>query len=200
MTFMSRPLDTFAQRLQYARRKRGLTQAILAEAVGLKQSDISKLETGRSQRTTAIAKILRVLRVPDPWLEDGGTEPDWEASVPNVSYRSQGAGARALGVREGVESSGALPDDGLAAVVDDLRELLPEDRERFIADIRARAEQMRKHADMVLRRAGVKSLALGSPEDSAAQAAALRERAPAQSKRDHQAASAAPSKLKKRSR
>lgn len=44
------------------------------------------------------------------------------------------------------------------ALIDDFLELLPEDQERFRREIAERAEQMRKHAKMVLERAGVKNV------------------------------------------
>jgi transcriptional regulator with XRE-family HTH domain len=79
---MPRPVqDSLAARLKLARTRRGLTQTQLAEASGLNQSDISKLELGDSLRTSAIAKLARALGVRAAWLEDGGDEPDWSAPV-----------------------------------------------------------------------------------------------------------------------
>jgi hypothetical protein len=56
----------------------------------------------------------------------------------------------------------AAPVDNLSVLtaeehrlVYDVRDLLPEDREHFLAEIRTRAAQMRKHAQLVLDRAGV---------------------------------------------
>jgi transcriptional regulator with XRE-family HTH domain len=75
---MSRPLESLAQRLVHARKKRRLNQEQLAEAAGLKQPDVSKLETGRMLKTTAMARLARALGVPSAWLEFGeGREPDW---------------------------------------------------------------------------------------------------------------------------
>ena len=66
------------RRVRHARKKRGLSQNDLAEAVGMGQPDISKIERGEIERTTGIARIARALLVPSEWLEDGvGDEPDW---------------------------------------------------------------------------------------------------------------------------
>jgi transcriptional regulator with XRE-family HTH domain len=71
-------LDTLAARTKRAREQRGMTQGELAEAVGMKQPDISKIERGLIQKTTGIARIASALRVPVLWLEIGdGHEPDW---------------------------------------------------------------------------------------------------------------------------
>jgi transcriptional regulator with XRE-family HTH domain len=77
---MERQVDTLGKRLRLARKKRALTQHDLAEAAGLKQGDISKIEGGTIQKTTGIARLARALCVPPEWLEDGaGPEPQWDA-------------------------------------------------------------------------------------------------------------------------
>jgi len=79
---MSRPLESLAQRLVHARKKRGLNQGQLADAAGLKQPDVSKLETGRMLKTTAMARLSRALGVSGAWLEFGeGPEPDWDVKA-----------------------------------------------------------------------------------------------------------------------
>lgn len=56
-----------------------MTQDQLADASGLKQPDISKLEVGGMLKTTGIARVSEALRVSARWLELGdGPEPDWE--------------------------------------------------------------------------------------------------------------------------
>lgn len=77
---MPRPIETLGQRLNRARKQRGLSQIELAALAGLKQADVSKLETGRMHKTTAMARLARALNVSDLWLELGeGPEPDWHA-------------------------------------------------------------------------------------------------------------------------
>jgi transcriptional regulator with XRE-family HTH domain len=75
---MNRPINTLAQRLKMARVRRNLTQGQLALAAGLKQPDVSKIELGRIQQTTAIARLASALNVSAAWLEQGHPpEPDW---------------------------------------------------------------------------------------------------------------------------
>lgn len=78
MLAVTRPLDTLGQRLRHARKMRRWSQEELAEAAQEKQPNISKIERGEIQQTTAIARLAAALRVPPLWLEVGnGPEPDW---------------------------------------------------------------------------------------------------------------------------
>lgn len=71
-------METLAQRLAAARAARDLRQVKLAELAGMKQADISKIETGRILRTTGIGRLASVLGVPPMWLERGvGDPPPW---------------------------------------------------------------------------------------------------------------------------
>lgn len=80
MLCMPLPNDTLARRVAFARKERGMTQAGLAKASGLKQPDISKIELGLIQKTTGIARLAQALGVPVDWLEQGlGAEPVWSA-------------------------------------------------------------------------------------------------------------------------
>lgn len=80
-TSMNRPATTMGQRVRLARQKRGLTQADLAKASGLKQADVSKIENGLIQQTTAVARLAYALKCDAIWLELGvGEEPDWTKS------------------------------------------------------------------------------------------------------------------------
>lgn len=75
---MPRNADLLKDRIKLARAKRGMTQGALAKAAGLKQPDISKLELGLIQQSTAMARLSAALNVPAAWLELGeGPEPDW---------------------------------------------------------------------------------------------------------------------------
>lgn len=80
---MARPVETLAQRLKLARQQRKLSQIQLAEASGMKQGDISKIETGRIQQTTGIARLAAALGVSPLWLEMGeGAQPLWTDAQP----------------------------------------------------------------------------------------------------------------------
>lgn len=71
-------MDTLAQRLRLSRKERGLTQAQLAEAAGVAQSDISKLERGEAQKTANLVRLAKALGVNPAWLDtgDGPTAPE----------------------------------------------------------------------------------------------------------------------------
>lgn len=69
------------QRVRHARTQRGVTQAQLAHASGLKQADVSKIENGLIQQTTAVARLAHALGCDAMWLELGtGPEPNWTNS------------------------------------------------------------------------------------------------------------------------
>lgn len=55
---------------------KGLSQQQLADAVGIKQSAISQLESGASQKTTYAAAIAAKLGVNALWLETGRGHPE----------------------------------------------------------------------------------------------------------------------------
>lgn len=61
----------YKDRLKAARKNARLTQAALADAVGIKQASISELETGKSQSSTYNASIAKVCGVDAVWLETG---------------------------------------------------------------------------------------------------------------------------------
>ena len=75
--------ETLAHRIKFAREHRQLTQSILAKKSGLKQSDISKLETGRMSSTTSIVRLAKALQCSIVWLDSGKGEP-WNLE-PNTS-------------------------------------------------------------------------------------------------------------------
>lgn len=63
--------ETLAARIKRARKHAGLNQTELAERVGLSQQQISSLETGAAEETTALVKIARVCGVNPFWLDSG---------------------------------------------------------------------------------------------------------------------------------
>lgn len=146
---MTRHLDTLAQRLSHARKKRGMRQVELAEASGLKQSDISKLETGKATRTTGIARLARALKVPDQWLElNEGHEPDWEAkesqapAAPPVEQLQLGTGLD------------WLPEDERALLLAYRDLFLPEIKTALVKPILDRAAEMRHIREELEKRHG----------------------------------------------
>jgi transcriptional regulator with XRE-family HTH domain len=139
--------------LARARKARGLSQTELADKAGLKQSDVSKLETGKMLKTTGMARLSRALRVPDLWLELGeGPEPNFhgvEEPVPQYE-------GRPMSLAEAAGEFGSMTVSRYdRELLDDFAELLPEDQARIRGEIAERATQMRKHAEYVLKKAGV---------------------------------------------
>ncbi|QDC04722.1 helix-turn-helix transcriptional regulator [Pseudomonas sp. SWI7] len=61
----------YSQRLKAARKHAKLTQAELSKAVGITQTSISDLETGKSASSTFGASIARICGVSALWLETG---------------------------------------------------------------------------------------------------------------------------------
>lgn len=72
---MSKTYVTLAERVKFAREFKRLTQQTLAKKAGLKQSDISKLETGRMHSTTAMIGLAKALECSVSWLDNGRGEP-----------------------------------------------------------------------------------------------------------------------------
>ncbi len=60
-----------SDRIKAARKRAGLTQQQLAELVGVAQTAISQLESGKAQRSTYIAEIAYACRVSSKWLALG---------------------------------------------------------------------------------------------------------------------------------
>lgn len=68
-------MDTFADRLKFARTRSKLNQEELAELSGVGQGIISKLERGRIQKTTSMVALARALKCNPSWLETGIDAP-----------------------------------------------------------------------------------------------------------------------------
>ncbi|WP_440468079.1 helix-turn-helix transcriptional regulator [Pseudomonas sp. YH-1] len=67
-------MSTYSERLKKARKHAGLTQAELAQRVGIDQTSVSNLERGKSQSTSYNASIASVCGVNALWLENGSGE------------------------------------------------------------------------------------------------------------------------------
>lgn len=110
-------MDTLAKRVKFGRKRLGLSQAELADASGLKQSDISKIETGKIQKTTGIAALAHALQCSPYWLDTNEGYPAWGSTGRQSTDESR-------------RLQEPLPDDikELAGWFDKLTE--PGDRER----------------------------------------------------------------------
>lgn len=81
-------MNTFADRLRYTRRLRGLTQAELAKAARVSQGAIGNYERGLRRSAQSIFKIAEALGVNARWLDQGTgpMEPDPTAPAVLTSY------------------------------------------------------------------------------------------------------------------
>lgn len=96
-------MENLATRVKLSRKRLAMSQDDLAAASGLKQADISKIETGRIQRTTGIVGLARALKVDAHWLESGEGDrsgsgigntspgPDVRGDVPLISWIQAGS-------------------------------------------------------------------------------------------------------------
>lgn len=84
-------MNTLAERLKFAREKKGLSQAQLAESVGLSQQSVWKIENGDTLQPRKIKEIAKALEVSQKWLllgiEENGAMSSYiveEAEVANL--------------------------------------------------------------------------------------------------------------------
>jgi hypothetical protein len=128
----------------------------LIRRTGLTKGRISQLfDESQAFGERAASSLAQRLGLPSDYFEHEAHEVyyvPWEApSAPEPRDGTLPAGSYALQTK-----LGTIEDVELELMLN-MRELLPEDREQFMAEIRSRAEQMRKHAALVLERAGVKA-------------------------------------------
>lgn len=64
-------MNTLAERLKIAREKTGLSQAQLAESIGVSQQSVAKIENGDTLQPRKIKEIANVLGVSQKWLQLG---------------------------------------------------------------------------------------------------------------------------------
>jgi transcriptional regulator with XRE-family HTH domain len=62
---------SLAERLTFARTRARLTQEVVAERVGMSQSALADLESGKSKRTTRIGTLANLYGCDAYWLETG---------------------------------------------------------------------------------------------------------------------------------
>lgn len=80
-------MDKLASRLKYARKMREMTQEELAHASGVKQSVISKIETGSNTSPMSIFDLAKALNVRSEWLFAGPPAKMLESdNIPPASY------------------------------------------------------------------------------------------------------------------
>lgn len=84
-------MDEFAKKLQAARKAKGLTQAELGAKMGLPQSHISQIETGRVDlRLSSLLEMARLLDL-EPMLIPRALTPAVRALIAGKSAQQQPA-------------------------------------------------------------------------------------------------------------
>ena len=104
------PRMSLGDRIKQARERAGLSQAALADAIGMRQQSLSALEAGKSQTTSKIVEIAFATKAPVAWLAHG-TRSVWDGYPPE----SEG---EPLFVEAGDEPPGAaadIPESGQVA-------------------------------------------------------------------------------------
>lgn len=77
-------MTTLAERLKIARKRAGLTQAVIADTVGIKQPTYQALESGKVEKSAYLLQIANILKVDSNWLATGqGTMTNDEATWDN---------------------------------------------------------------------------------------------------------------------
>lgn len=76
-------MKTFAERLQWAMNRAGVTQATLAEKVGISQPSVWKLMNGKTGTSRKLVEIAHALSVTPEWLANG-VEPIESAHRPEA--------------------------------------------------------------------------------------------------------------------
>jgi phage repressor protein C with HTH and peptisase S24 domain len=74
-------MDTIGARAKAARKAAGLSQAEASAASGVKQSDISKIERGETERPRGLLALARVYKVDPTWLDLGEGQPKSDVSL-----------------------------------------------------------------------------------------------------------------------
>ena len=74
-------MKTLAERLKIGREKAGMSQAQLAEKIGLSQQSVAKIENGETLQPRKIKEIAKVLGVSQKWLQLGIED---NASIPDL--------------------------------------------------------------------------------------------------------------------
>jgi len=79
-------MNTFGERLHYARKKRGLSQSALAKIVGIKQASVSELES-EGKGSSKVYLLAKALKVNPLWLSEGKGEMDSDFAYDSLSEK-----------------------------------------------------------------------------------------------------------------
>ena len=92
-------MDTLSSRLKLARQRASMTQAELASKVGMRQAEISKLESGSVARSSRIVELARALRCDPYWLSTGEGEPWGQPADQDMEFDDRGGNVVGIEVR-----------------------------------------------------------------------------------------------------
>jgi transcriptional regulator with XRE-family HTH domain len=132
-------VKTVGERIAWARKKRGLTQAQLAKAAGVSQSAIGSYEKGHREKPRELVAIAGALRVFPQWLDEG--KGSWDADIAGVP----------------------APTEAELALLIDFRDMPKNDQDELVAEIRLRAERGRAYFNRVLQERGVSAYPPAAP-------------------------------------
>lgn len=88
------PMDTLARRAKAARQYRNLTQVAASELAGVKQSDISKIERGETERPQGLLALSRAYACDPDWLDTGDGLAPWEQENAGSDTKTPAVGRR----------------------------------------------------------------------------------------------------------
>ncbi len=74
-------MNSFGDRLRFARKQAGMSQEALANAATVSQGVISKIERGDQESSTNINEFAKILGCNAYWLETGKEEPEIDESA-----------------------------------------------------------------------------------------------------------------------
>lgn len=88
--------QTLAGRLQFARERRGLSQAQLAELAKVSQVTIAHIESGRNQSSKKLFDLAAALRVPAEWLATGARDNEVKGALLDIDLDEPRAGSQEI--------------------------------------------------------------------------------------------------------
>lgn len=145
------PIDTLAQRAKAARKHAGLTQEQAVERSGVKQSDISKIERGKTLRSVGLLQLAQAYNCDPYWLDTGNGTPPWEqvqSSGPGIVMKTE-KGMQALEVKAPRQARSFTVDESEWALLQDFA-LLPDDEKHTLRTrLAEKARAIRQKADEI---------------------------------------------------
>lgn len=102
-------MESLGTRIRHAREKAKLSQAQLAERVGIKQPSVQAIETGKAAGTKHLMKLSEVLGVTPEWLSYGKDSTADRTKLPEKNLQPEGLTSRNLDDATNVSDWSPLP-------------------------------------------------------------------------------------------